>query len=130
MEKYLIKFIEWTKLKIRIHFSTRIIYFREREVWWASLGINIGFEQDGKNKNFTRPILVFKKFNQDLLWALPLTSKLRNNKYYFQIEYNQRKYSVILSQLKLISSKRLIRKIRKISVVDYYNIKTAIKKLI
>ncbi|MEK9183120.1 MAG: hypothetical protein AAB849_01275 [Patescibacteria group bacterium] len=51
-----LKFIEWTKIKIRIHISERVIYFREGEIWWASLGINIGHEQDGKNQNFERPI--------------------------------------------------------------------------
>ena len=27
------------------------IFFREKEVWWIALGVNIGFEQDGKGKN-------------------------------------------------------------------------------
>ena len=25
--------------------------FEEREVWWASVGANVGFEQDGKHEN-------------------------------------------------------------------------------
>jgi len=41
----LTKFFEWTKLKIRIHISNRIIYFKEREIWWSSLGLNIGYEE-------------------------------------------------------------------------------------
>lgn len=56
------KMVEWTKLKMRIHSKEeRIIYFNEREVWWASVGINIGNEVDGKNGYFERPVLVLKK---------------------------------------------------------------------
>lgn len=25
------------------------MFFNEREIWWGSLGVNIGYEQDGKN---------------------------------------------------------------------------------
>ncbi len=71
MKENLIKFIEWTKLKIRIQISEEEpVYFREKEIWWASLGVNIGYEQDGKNRNFERPVLVLKKFNKNILLAL------------------------------------------------------------
>ena len=83
----LTKFFEWTKLKIRIHVSNRIIYFKEREIWWSSLGLNIGYEEDGKNIMFERPVLILKKFNHDFLWALPLTSRHKKGKYYYQFEY-------------------------------------------
>jgi len=35
--------------------------FHEREIWWCSLGKNIGDEQDGKN--ITKPILYYKAEN-------------------------------------------------------------------
>ena len=67
-KQYLIKFIEWAKLKIRIHVSEEEpVYFKEKDIWWASLGANIGHEQDGKNESFERPILVLKKFNKYIL---------------------------------------------------------------
>lgn len=52
------RFVAWTRLKIRIHLSEKDVYFREGEMWWASLGANIGHEQDGKNETFERPILI------------------------------------------------------------------------
>jgi len=58
MNKYLKKFFDWTELKIKIHSQERVFYFREREIWWTSLGLNIGFEQNGKNKRFERPVLI------------------------------------------------------------------------
>jgi hypothetical protein len=40
------------------------VYFKEREIWWCSAGINIGDEQNGKNFFFERPIIILKKFNK------------------------------------------------------------------
>lgn len=126
-----LKFIEWTKIKIRIHISERVIYFREGEVWWASLGINIGHEQDGKNQNFERPLLIIKKFNQYVLWAIPLTSQIKEeNIYYHQYESGGRKYAAVLTQLRLLSSKRLLRKIGVFPATDYEQIRTKIRNLI
>ena len=34
------------------------LYFRDGEIWWARLGVNIGYEMDGKNSNFARPVTV------------------------------------------------------------------------
>ena len=131
MQEYLIKFIEWTKLKIRIHVTdNEPVYFREKEIWWASLGVNIGYEQDGKNEKFERPILILKRFNNKILWALPMTSKERTGKFYYQFEYEGEKYSVILSQLRLISSKRLLRKIRVFPEDSFNNVRERIKELI
>ena len=45
------------------------------------------------------------------LWAVPLTrAKKTNNKYYFQIKQGGEDSFVILSQIRLISSKKIIKK--------------------
>ena len=60
------------------------MFFNEREIWWGSLGINIGFEQDGKNEEFERPLLIIKKFNRSVVWVVPLTTSDKSNKFYFK----------------------------------------------
>jgi mRNA interferase MazF len=42
------------------------IFCRERDISWISLGLNIGDEEDGKGDFFERPVLVVKKFNNNL----------------------------------------------------------------
>jgi mRNA interferase MazF len=42
------------------------LFFHEREIWFCHLGANIGFEQDGKGKLFGRPVIIFRKFNQQV----------------------------------------------------------------
>jgi mRNA interferase MazF len=64
----------WNNDKKKIDQTNRIFYFNEREVWWCSLGVNVGFEVDGKNQNFVRPILVLKTFGNKTCWVLPMTS--------------------------------------------------------
>jgi len=97
--------------------------FHEQEIWWCSIGINLGDEQDGKNELFERPILIIKKFNRKLAWVLPLTSKEKDGVYYHQLEYDGQKFSVILSQLRLLSVRRFRRFIRKISPEQFVEIK-------
>jgi len=53
-------FLNWSLKKEKLHNRDKKIYFHEREIWWCSLGLNIGYEEDGKNDNYTRPILVLK----------------------------------------------------------------------
>ncbi len=128
------KFKKWIKLKIRIYCSEpKDRYFYDREIWWASLGANIGFEQDGKNDNFERPVLVLKKFNKDVLWILPLTSKdknTKNKKYYFQTKDKEEVSFIILSQLRLISSKRLLRHLRTLPEEEFNEVRKRVKEFI
>ncbi|MBU4421686.1 type II toxin-antitoxin system PemK/MazF family toxin [Candidatus Parcubacteria bacterium] len=124
-------FIDWTRLKIKIHFKEkRELYFKEREIWWASLGQNIGYERDGKNENFERPVLMIKVFNGEVLWVLPITSKDKTGKFYVRTEYEREKYSIILSQLRLISSQRLLRKLRTIPEGEFRVVKEKIKRFL
>ncbi|MCX6760279.1 MAG: type II toxin-antitoxin system PemK/MazF family toxin [Candidatus Nealsonbacteria bacterium] len=125
MAQFYKNFDKWNELKKELHFSQKPqnFYFREREIWWCSLGVNIGFEQDGKNDNFERPVLIIRKFNAEVLWILPLTSKGKNNKYYYKFNYKNNPQNVILSQIKLISSKRLLRKIWMFPNNDFRKVK-------
>ena len=123
-------FDKWNQLKKEINKKDRLIRFHTREIWWCSLGVNIGFEQDGKNDNFERPVLVLKKFNKDILWVLPLTSADKTGQYYFQFQNGNKKYSVILSQIRLVCKKRFLRRIRKIDKESFNKLRKKFKKLI
>jgi mRNA-degrading endonuclease toxin of MazEF toxin-antitoxin module len=107
-----------------------IMSFHEREVWWCSIGVNLGDEQDGKNDLFERPVLVLKKFNKKLAWVLPMTSKKKSGQYYEILTYQGQEFSVILSQLRLVSVKRFRRFIRKVAPLQFENIKTKLINLL
>ena len=107
-------FDRWNEQKKKLHDGEREVLFHEREIWWCSLGVNIGFEQDGTNELFERPVLVVRKFNRDVMWVLPLTRTEKKNRYYVPITVGDRNSVVILSQLRLISAKRLQRYMHKL----------------
>ena len=113
-------FDTWNREKKVVDKKTvnRNLYFYAREIWWCSAGLNVGVEADGKNENFERPMLIVKKFNADMVWVLPLTTKEKANKYHFKLTHETIKSWVILSQIKTISTKRLLRKIGSISKAD------------
>lgn len=114
----------WNAEKKNLEISTPdVLPFHEREIWWCSIGVNLGDEQDGKNLFFERPVLVVKKFNQKLAWVVPLTSRLKTGIYYHGLEHQNRLITVILSQLRLVSIKRLRRLIGKISPYQYFETK-------
>ena len=116
-------FDTWNIQKKKIHQSEFSGFIHEREIWWCSLGLNIGDEEDGKNENFERPILVLKKFNRKIVLIIPLTTKIKENPYYFSFTHDGVRFAVILSQIRLISTSRLSRRIRKIDVLLFNVIK-------
>jgi mRNA interferase MazF len=100
-------FTGWHALKQSTHDGARRPTFKEREVWWCSVGVNIGHEIDGKHERFLRPVLVIRKFNRQIFWGVAMSTKLKDNQYYFPIEFKGRQECIVLSHLRLYDAKRL-----------------------
>ncbi len=107
-------FDSWNELKKKIDAKNDLPdnFPKEGEVWMSSVGLNIGYEQNGSEDNFSRPVLIVKKFNNHMFWAVPLSTKQKDFDFYFNYtDPNNQKVSAILAQLKLVSVKRLKRDI-------------------
>ncbi len=101
-------FVSWIQQKIDINFKPNVLPFREREIWWCSIGVNVGVEIDGKGYGFARPVLIIKKFNKHQFWGIPLTSKDKsNNPFYFPINYGNKVSYVCLVHLRSLDARRL-----------------------
>jgi hypothetical protein len=75
------RFIDWIITKIIIDKTKRTdIVINEGQVFWCFLGENVGSEQNGKGQYFHRPVLIFKKFNNDIFWGIPMSTKNKDNK--------------------------------------------------
>ena len=99
-------------------------------VFWCSLGENIGDEENGKGDNFRRPVLILKKFNQNLFWGVPLSSKLKDNKYYIKVSLNKEAQSVMVPQLRILYSRRLAQFVGYVKKSDFVNVKNTIKSIL
>lgn len=123
-------FAAWCALKARLHYHPATPTFAEREVWWCSIGLNIGHESDGKSSLYSRPVLVIRKFNRHLFWGVPLSTKLKDSPYYHPVIFKGQKQSLMLSQLRLWESQRFTRKMGQLPKEEFKEIKKKLRELL
>ena len=120
-EIYIKDFDKWNECQKTLDKQEFEGFCREREVWWCALGVNIGSEQDGKNDDFERPVLILKRISNELLLIVPFTSKLIKNRYRVDVKITGQDSQAILSQFRTISTKRLLKRIGYVKT-DIFNI--------
>lgn len=119
----------WNAKKKRIHGQSSAPFCHPREVWWCSVGANVGFEQDGTGKHFDRPVVVIRGFNQNIFFGVALTQRKKLGKYYFHLGLIEEKDAyAVLSQVRLIDTKRLVKKITTLEKSLFEQLKSALKK--
>lgn len=113
-------FIDWTQIKMTLDHLPITTFPRKKEIWWASLGQNVGVEMNGKSNKFERPVLVISAFNADSFLIAPITSKVKEHKFLPKfISSTGAINSVSVSQLRTVSVKRFNRKIADMSQEDF-----------
>ena len=124
----------WNEIKIAIEYENIIVGFKERDIFYMNMGKNIGFEQDGKGENFVRPVVIIKGFNKNMFFGIPLSTKIKEGKFYYKFQFQKKDELVeniaLLSQMRLFSTKRLLNKIGVISKEDFESLKNEFKSLI
>jgi len=121
-------FDNWNLLKKKLNQISLPPFFNEREIWWCSIGINIGCEILGEGKTFSRPVLVLKKLGINNFIAVPLTTKIRFG--YHKFHFKEKEVCAILGEIRKMDSKRLTKKMGKLSDNKFAEIKSELKKLI
>ena len=119
----------WMKVKISIHVSGTKKLFKECEIWWVSIGMNIGDEIFGKGDLFTRPVLVFKKFTSNSFLGIPLTSQEKQGTWYIHVRQGGKVHWVILNQARILDARRLRNRIGTLDDVDKQRVQTAFRDL-
>ena len=126
-------FDSWNQLKKKIDEKDTLLdkFPKEGEIWMTDVGLNIGYEQNGSGDNFSRPMLIVKKFNNHMFWAVPLSTKQKGLDFYFNYtDPNGEKVSAILAQMKLVSVKRLKRDIYVMPDKIFSEIKQTLKSFL
>ncbi len=124
-------FDAWNEKKKEIHGKGESRYYRAREVWWCSLGVNVGFEQDGTGNNGERPVLILKAFSRQVCLVLPLTSSTKENAYHVALgEIEGRQAFAIMSQLRLIDTRRLINRIHIVDEQLFEEVRKTAKEIL
>ena len=103
----------------------------QRELWWCSLGVNVGFEQDGSGTEDSRPVLILTGLSKETCIVIPLTTSTSKHKLRPAIGLVEEKEAhALLSQIKVIDTKRLIRKIGQLDKKVFENIRKIAKDML
>ena len=125
------QFNKWNKVKQETELIDKRVYFKERDIFWTRLGKNIGYEQNGKGDEFQRPVLIIKKYSNDMFLGIPLSTTLREGSFYFQFNFlDDKRSTALLVQQKLYSNKRLMKKIGMINKNDFAELQVKLYDLI
>lgn len=128
-EEYEKDFDGWNIVKKRIEDNSSIPYFDIGEVWWCSLGVNVGVEINGKGNDYLRPVLILNKYNPLGCLIIPLSSVREIDKDNILIGVILDKTATAnMSQIKSISSMRLVEKMVVIKKLNFINIQKAVMK--
>ncbi len=125
MEK---NFDQWNTIKKSLHNDSENRHYHEREIWWCALGANIGFEQDGSGKDYRRPVLILKGLSVETCVVIPLTTSKHAHKFRLSVGLvDGQDASALLSQIRVVDTKRLIRKVGYLDKEVFKDIQKAVK---
>lgn len=115
------RFDEWNSVKKVLDNKKFKQNLKIKGIYWVSIGQNVGSEVFGKNKFFTRPVLVINHFYNGLFVGVPLTSqtKRRGKMYYHFIDSKDKLQVALLGQIRVFDVKRVTKQI--ISEIDDEN---------
>ena len=127
MEK---NFDAWNEVKKRTDTEEPRLY-TVREIWWCRLGVNVGTEQDGKGKWYVRPCVILRGFAPDACLVAPLTTSPRQHALRVPVGLVEGQGArANLSQLRVVDTRRLERKIAFLEKSIFAKLRKAAKDLL
>lgn len=125
-------FDRWNRKKKRTHGQENYLpLYHERQVRWCTLGVNVGYEQDGTGEGFSRPVLILKGFSRHVCLVIPLTTSRKKNPYHVSIGIvDERESFAIISQLRLIDTRRLDQHIGVVDKDTFKHIRKTVKAML
>jgi hypothetical protein len=69
--------------------------------------MNVGVEVYGKGRNFERPVLILKKFDDNFFFGIPITSRIKQGDWYAPIHFSGKNVTAVLSQARTLDAARL-----------------------
>lgn len=126
---YIKSFDKWNSVKKHLNEEKSGIYCRSGEVRWVSIGINVGSEMDGKGDSFNRPCIIADVFSDKLVLVFPMTTSNKKSAGYIPLVLaDGLKVSVCVHQARVISPKRVLKRIQVISKSKLQEFKDQYKK--
>lgn len=123
------KFDEWNEFKKTLELRNDPPIFSVGDIWFCSIGVNIGRELDGKNYFSERPVIVLAKFGRTYFWAVPLSSGIKEGNYFYSSLFAGEHSTAVLIQMRLVDSRRLQRRIGTVPLAELHVIRERVTAL-
>ena len=123
-------FDKWNTRKKQLDFSRRNLLFKEGEIWWCSIGVNVGEEVYGKGEASRRPVVIFKKLSGNSCIAIPTTTKTRNGSWFHHLHIKDNDRWVMMNQMRFLSANRLWVRESSLSSEEFSALKKSVAELL
>lgn len=120
----------WAQRKTLVDGREDTPNFQESQIWRAAVGLNVGTEMAGRGQRFWRPVLIVRKFNHNLFYGVPLTTRNKTSPYQIPVMLKGVERFVIISQLRTLDAKRLEQYMADLSPGDFEKVLLALRKLL
>ena len=120
------EYSSWIKQKEYLSYRSqdKLETIKEGDVFWSAIGSNVGKEVDGKSGRFSRPVLVFKKWSEDLFLSIPTSTRINTkNEYKYKINLDGIEQVLIFNQARSLDTRRIYNKIGSLDRKELDNIK-------
>lgn len=125
------QFVQWISLKQTLHRANhRPPHVSEGDIWWASIGENVGSEINGKSKLFSRPVIVIKKLAHGFYFVIPTTTQSRSGSWFVTFRQHEQERVACLHQARAIDYRRLSSKVGTLDDTDFDRIKLGFRTLL
>ena len=116
-------FLEWIGLKQKLHRGNQSPpLVSAGDIWWASIGENVGSEINGKSHLFSRPVIIFKKLAHGFYFVIPTTTKSKVGSWFVAFRQADQKMIASLHQARAIDHRRLSTKLGQLDDSDFQKV--------
>jgi mRNA interferase MazF len=106
------------------------LFFKEWDIWWISLGLNLKTEICWKWDFFRRPVLIIKKLSSSNFIWIPLSTKVKFWTWFINYKHKWIEQTALIYQIRMFNKIRFQRKIWEIDEKDFLKIKKGLANLL
>ena len=123
-------FDTWNEQKKILENKKQTVLYKEGDIWWTSIGINVAAESCGKWDTFRRPVLILKKLSASSAIVIPLTTKEKTGTWFQDIDIHGEKSWALLYQIRMMSANRFQRRLATLDDTDFERVKKKLQQLL
>ena len=123
-------FDSWNEKKKVLDQNSSDYLFHSGEIWWCSVGLNVGAESCGKGITFRRPVLILKKLSRKNFIGIPLSTQKKEGTWFADVTIHGELKYALLYQIRMFSTNRFHRRLATLDAIDFGRVKQKLELLL